>query len=265
MSLGDKLASARRRKGWTQEALAEKIGVSAEAVSKWEQDKYVPGPEKLDRLTELLDLLLYDDEGEPSNLRLYNEEHMSSFLKGKLNAGTFPQALKAMSFAKEKHAGQYRKPKAAMIPYINHPLTMACHVFALGLEEDTLLAAVLLHDVSEDCGVDPGDLPVSEEAREIVRLVTKPEDRTNWSERGYYKAIAANPKACIVKCIDRCNNLSSMSLGFSDARIAQYVKETETYYPELLRVIKECPEYNNAAWLLGYQMRGLLAMAKRIK
>ena len=55
-----------------------------------------------------------------------------------------------------------------------------------------------------------------------------------------------------------------MSLGFSDARIAQYVKETETYYPELLRVIKECPEYNNAAWLLGYQMRGLLAMAKRI-
>ena len=94
--------------------------------------------------------------------------------------------------------------------------------------------------------------------------MTKPEDRTKWSERGYYKAIAANPKACIVKCVDRCNNLSSMSLGFSDARIAQYVKETETYYPELLRVIKECPEYNNAAWLLGYQMRGLLAMAKRI-
>ena len=114
--MGGVIRRLRTDRGWTQEALAEKIGVSAEAVSKWEQNKYAPAPEKLDRLTELLDLLLYDDEGEPSNLRLYNEEHMSSFLKGKLNAGTFPQALKAMSFAKEKHAGQYRKPKAAMIP-----------------------------------------------------------------------------------------------------------------------------------------------------
>ena len=265
MSLGDKLANARRRKGWTQAALAEKIGVSAEAVSKWERDKYVPGPEKLDRLSDLLDLLIYDDEGEPGNLRLYNEEHMSSFLKGKLNTGTFPEASKAMSFAKEKHKGQYRKPKAAMIPYINHPLTMACHVFALGLEEDALLAAVFLHDVSEDCGIAPEDLPVSKEIREIVRLVTKPKDRTNWSEEEYYAAIAANPKACLVKCVDRCNNLSSMPLGFSDDRISRYVKETEKYYPALLRVIKGCPEYNNAAWLLGYQMRGLLAMAKRIK
>ena len=67
-----------------------------------------------------------------------------------------------------------------------------------------------------------------------------------------------------MKCIDRCNNLSSMSMGFSDEKIAEYVKETETYYPELLRIVKQCPEYNNAAWLLSYQMRSLIAMARRI-
>ena len=53
-------------------------------------------------------------------------------------------------------------------------------------------------------------------------------------------------------------------MGFSDEKIAEYVKETETYYPELLRIVKQCPEYNNAAWLLSYQMRSLIAMARRI-
>ena len=54
---------------------------------------------------------------------------------------------------------------------------MACHALAMGLEEDELLAAILLHDVCEDCGVPPGELPVCEEVRRIVALVTKPEDR----------------------------------------------------------------------------------------
>ena len=132
----------------------------------------------------------------------------------------------------------------------------------MGLENDALLAAVLLHDVVEDCGVRPDELPVSPEVQEVVSLVSKPQKP--YSEKEYYKRIAANPMACLVKCIDRCNNLSSMSMGFSDEKIAEYVKETETYYPELLRIVKQCPEYNNAAWLLSYQMRSLIAMARRI-
>ena len=41
-------------------------------------------------------------------------------------------------------------------------------------------------------------------------------------------------------------------------------KETEIYYPELLKAVKAVPAYNSAAWLLSYQIRGLLAMAERI-
>ena len=67
-----------------------------------------------------------------------------------------------------------------------------------------------------------------------------------------------------MKCIDRCNNLSSLAAGFSDERIQDYIEETEKYYPTLLRVIKEQPEYNNAAWLLSYQIRSLAQMARRI-
>ena len=56
-----------------------------------------------------------------------------------------------------------------------------------------------------------------------------------------------------------------MSFGFSADKIAEYVKETETYYPELLRTVKEQPEYNDAAFLLDYQIKGLLETAKRIR
>ena len=94
--------------------------------------------------------------------------------------------------------------------------------------------------------------------------MTKPQDRSAFSEEAYYGAIAGNPKACMVKCIDRCHNLSSMSAGFSDAKIARYVKETETYYPELLKAVKAVPAYNSAAWLLRYQIKALLDMAARI-
>ncbi len=246
----------------TQSKLAEALGVSTEAVSKWEQDKYLPRSEKLAKLETVLDLSLYEENGTIRNLRLYDEDHMSAFLKGKLNSGIFPEATRALSYAKEKHAGTYRSPKAAKIPYISHPLTMACHAFAMGLEDDVLLAALLLHDVAEDCGVRADELPVSPAVQEVVALVTKPPKP--YSEKAYYQRIMGNPKACLVKCIDRCNNLSTMSAGFSDEKITEYTRETETYYPELLKIVKKCPEYNNAAWLLGYQIKSLLAMAKRI-
>ncbi len=261
MSLGTQIAAARKAKKMTQVKLAEELGVSTEAVSKWEQDKYLPSPDKLAKLHEILNLALYEENGSIRNMRLYDEDHMSAFLKGKLNAGSFPEASQAMRFAKEKHAGSFRTPREAKIPYINHPLTMVCHAFAMGLEDDKLLAALFLHDVVEDCDVTPAELPVSEEVQDVVALVTKTKP---YSEKAYYEGIMGNPMACLVKCIDRCNNLSTVSMGFTDKKIEKYVKETETYYPELLRIVKGCPEYNNAAWLLSYQMKSLIAMAKRI-
>lgn len=42
MTLGETLRSLRIKQGWDQEMLAEKLGVSRQAVSKWELDKAVP-------------------------------------------------------------------------------------------------------------------------------------------------------------------------------------------------------------------------------
>ena len=246
----------------SRSALAGLLGVSPEAVSEWEREKYAPSPEKLEKLREVLGLDRLGEDGSERNLRLFHEAHMSAWLKGRLDKERFPEASGALVYAKEKHAGQFRKPEEAKIPYIIHPLTMTCHALAMGLEEDTLLAALLLHDVCEECGVSPEELPFSAEVRSIVALVTKPPKP--YSEEAYFKAIRENPTACLVKCIDRCSNLSTMANGFSKEKIGAYVRETEEYYPELLRIVKKCPAYNNAAWLLSYQIRSLLETARRI-
>jgi transcriptional regulator with XRE-family HTH domain len=41
-TLGDKLSSLRREHGYTQETVAERLGVSPQAVSKWENDASCP-------------------------------------------------------------------------------------------------------------------------------------------------------------------------------------------------------------------------------
>lgn len=47
MTTGEKLAKLRRDNNYTQEQLAEKIGVSRQSVSKWESDVLFPETEKL--------------------------------------------------------------------------------------------------------------------------------------------------------------------------------------------------------------------------
>lgn len=41
-AIGENIAALRKEKGWTQEQLAEKLSVSAQAVSKWEGGKSCP-------------------------------------------------------------------------------------------------------------------------------------------------------------------------------------------------------------------------------
>ena len=54
MTLGEKIASARKEKGITQEMLAEQLGVTRQAVARWETGKALPGTANLFMLRELL-------------------------------------------------------------------------------------------------------------------------------------------------------------------------------------------------------------------
>ncbi len=66
MTLGDKLSKKRRENNYTQEQLADILGVSRQAISKWESDITYPETDKLIRISELyncsLDYLLKDTE-----------------------------------------------------------------------------------------------------------------------------------------------------------------------------------------------------------
>lgn len=76
MTLGEKLKSARRNAGLTQEQLAEKLLVSRQAITKWESDKGMPDIGNLKQLSQLLnisiDYLL--DSGESINMSVVREE-----------------------------------------------------------------------------------------------------------------------------------------------------------------------------------------------
>ena len=54
MSMGSKLAQARRKNNLTQEQLAEQLGVTRQAVSRWESDTAYPETDKIVRMSQLL-------------------------------------------------------------------------------------------------------------------------------------------------------------------------------------------------------------------
>lgn len=51
MVLGDKIIKLRRQNGWSQEELAEQLGISRQSVSKWESGTSVPDLDKIIKLS----------------------------------------------------------------------------------------------------------------------------------------------------------------------------------------------------------------------
>ena len=69
MILADKIIELRKKNGWSQEELADQLGVSRQAVSKWESASSIPDLERVLGMSRLFgvstDYLLKDEiEGE---------------------------------------------------------------------------------------------------------------------------------------------------------------------------------------------------------
>lgn len=70
MVLADKIILLRRRKGWSQEELAYRLGVTRQSISKWEGAQSVPELDKIIKMSEVFGVscdLLLKDELEPSD------------------------------------------------------------------------------------------------------------------------------------------------------------------------------------------------------
>ena len=65
MILADKITELRKKNGWSQEELAEKLDVSRQSISKWESAQSIPDMNRILKMSEVFgvstDLLLKDD------------------------------------------------------------------------------------------------------------------------------------------------------------------------------------------------------------
>lgn len=278
-SFAARMVKARSNVGMTQAVVAEKLNVTSQAVSLWERGENAPDISKLAELTELygvsVDWLLTGKEPAEdiikvtSNLsdRLFDEKRMYTYIKSYATAKSLYQTRSTLAYVRDMHEGQVRKGKDK-VPYVNHPLSLVCHAIALGMDEDNLLSAALLHDICEDCGVAAEDLPVNDDTKRSVSLLTKNKKVTKASEEGlreYYERLSEDRIALMVKILDRCNNISNMASGFTVERMASYIIETEEYiYPLLDMADKKYPQYANQLYLIRYHMISVIGALRQL-
>ena len=78
MSIAERILTLRKSKGMSQEQLAEAVGVSRQAVSKWESEQASPDPEKIITLSEVFgvttDYLLKGVEPEKEEAKTEEKE-----------------------------------------------------------------------------------------------------------------------------------------------------------------------------------------------
>ena len=85
MSLGEKIFKLRKEKGISQEALAEQIGTTRQAISKWENNQGFPETEKLLQLSNIFevstDYLLKDEKN------VKNSEERGYYVSKEMSVG----------------------------------------------------------------------------------------------------------------------------------------------------------------------------------
>ena len=77
MILADKITALRKKAGWSQEELAEQLGVTRQSVSKWEGAQSVPDLDKVVQMSRLFgvttDFLLKDELSEEEDYTRENK------------------------------------------------------------------------------------------------------------------------------------------------------------------------------------------------
>jgi GTP pyrophosphokinase len=146
--------------------------------------------------------------------------------------------VRAYEVAAEAHTGQLRKSGE---PYITHPLAVATICARYGMDETTLVAA-LLHDAVEDTGVTLEDVEeqFGADAAAIVDGVTKLE-RVHFDSkeaqqaatlRKMLVAMAKDLRVLVIKLADRLHNMRTIA-ALPAARQERTAQETLDIYAPL--------------------------------
>jgi len=137
--------------------------------------------------------------------------------------------LSAAKVAAHAHRDQRRKDEAKT-PYINHPIGVAQCLAEAGVTDATILAAALLHDTIEDCGVSYTELR-TEFGTDVANLVRECTDDKSLPvvERKKLQIEHAknmSPGAALIKLADKYDNCRDLLINapktWSSERIQGY-------------------------------------------
>ena len=145
---------------------------------------------------------------------------------------------RAYEYAKENHGDQCRKSGE---PYMIHPMHVAYILAELGLDDETLCAA-LLHDVVEDTPKTHEDLvkdfgtAIAEMVAGVTKLgklrYTTQEEEQVENYRKMFLAMGKDIRVILIKLADRLHNMRTLKFLSRDRQIAN-AKETRDLYAPL--------------------------------
>ncbi|MDR3309861.1 MAG: bifunctional (p)ppGpp synthetase/guanosine-3',5'-bis(diphosphate) 3'-pyrophosphohydrolase [Oscillospiraceae bacterium] len=143
----------------------------------------------------------------------------------------------AFEFADSHHEGQKRKEGS---PYITHPLATAQIIAEMGLDDESL-AAALLHDCIEDTPATREEITklFGEEVADIVDGVTKltrvqytsKEEEQMENLRKMLMAMARDIRVILIKIADRLHNMRTMEYQTPEKQREKSLETLEVYAP----------------------------------
>ena len=143
----------------------------------------------------------------------------------------------AYGMARLAHSGQLRKDGS---PYVTHCVAAADISVDMGLDEDSIVAA-LLHDVIEDTQLTYGDIarqfgePVADIVEGVTKLTrvqyTSKEDEQMENLRKMLMAMSKDIRVILIKIADRLHNMRTMAYQTADKQRIKSLETMEIYAP----------------------------------
>ena len=173
--------------------------------------------------------------------KLLDPDEMYTWLEDRLRGIGHPMDLAriraAYELAKKGHEGQKRKDGS---PYLTHCVAVAEIAVDFGLDEDSIIAA-LLHDTIEDTNITHDDIEKQFGAAvaDIVDGVTKltrvqytsKEDEQMENLRKMLMAMAKDIRVILIKIADRLHNMRTMDYQSPEKQRSKSLETMEIYAP----------------------------------
>ena len=172
-----------------------------------------------------------DDGAEKEYQELVNSIHQHTQIKD------LTKIREAFEFARRAHGDQRRKDGSL---YITHPLAAAVIVAEMGVDEDSIIAAIL-HDCIEDTNVSYEDIAkrfgnsvadIVDGVTKLTRVVyTSKEEEQMENLRKMLMAMARDIRVILIKMADRLHNMRTMAYQSESKQREKALETMEIYAP----------------------------------